>query len=198
MNRARLEAFTDGMLAIFITIMVLDLRPPHEASWQAVSVVLPTFLTYVLSFIYLAIYWNNHHHLLHMAQHIDGAIMWANINLLFWLSLVPFLTGWMGATNFDKLPTTVYGIDLLLCGLAFLLLIRTIIRSQGPNSALKASLGTDWKGKLSPVVYISGIAFSMFLPWVGEGFYLLGAVMWMVPDRRIEKRVIPPSHGASS
>jgi len=189
MTRARLEAFTDGMIAIFITIMVLDLRPPHEASWQAVSAVLPTFLTYVLSFVYLAIYWNNHHHLLHMAERVDGAILWANINLLFWLSLVPFLTGWMGSTNFDRLPTTVYGADLLFCALSYNLLVRTIIRFQGPKSPLKASLGRDWKGKLSPWLYVAGIAAGYFLPLIGGVCYLVVALIWLVPDRRIEKHV---------
>ena len=189
MTRARLEAFTDGMIAIFITIMVLDLRPPHEASWEAVSAVLPTFLMYVLSFVYLAIYWNNHHHLLHLVEKVDGAILWANMNLLFWLSLVPFVTGWMGETHFEQLPTTVYGIDLLLCALSYTLLVITIIRSQGEKSPLKASLGADWKGKFSPVLYVLGIACSWFVPWVGGAFYLTVALIWLVPDRRIEKRI---------
>jgi uncharacterized membrane protein len=190
MTRTRLEAFTDGMIAIFITIMVLDLRPPHEASWQAVSAVLPSFLTYVLSFIYLAIYWSNHHHLLHMAERVDGAILWANINLLFWLSLIPFLTGWMGETHFDRLPTVIYGIDLLICALSYTLLAATIIRSQGPQSKLKASLGTDWKGKISPMLYAAGVACAFFSPWAGGLFYLAVAVMWLVPDRRIEKKIV--------
>ena len=189
MTRNRLEAFTDGMIAIFITVMVLDLRPPHEASWSAVSAVLPTFLMYVLSFVYLAIYWNNHHHLFHLVDKVDGAILWANMNLLFWLSLVPFVTGWMGETSFERLPTVVYGVDLFLCALSYTLLQATIIRSQGRQSAMKASMGRDGKGKLSLVLYAAGVGSAFVSSWFAGAFYLAVALIWLVPDRRIERRV---------
>jgi uncharacterized membrane protein len=190
MRTGRLEAFSDGVIAIIITIMVLEMKVPHGDSRNDLLPVLPVFLSYVLSFVYVGIYWNNHHHMLHATATVTGAILWANLHLLFWLSLFPFATGWMGENHFSALPTAVYGMVLLMAALAYYLLQQTIIRSQGPDSILKKAVGRDWKGKLSPVLYIAAIAATLVSPWISEGIFVAAALIWLIPDRRIEK-VLP-------
>ena len=187
MGKSRLEAFSDGVLAIIITIMVLELRVPHDASLDALRPLWGAFLSYVLSFIYLGIYWNNHHHMLHTVNHVTGGILWANLHLLFWLSLVPFVTGWMGETHFAPLPTAVYGVVLLMAAIAYLLLQRLIIRAQGANSLLRRAIGGDWKGKLSPVLYAIAIVSALAAPYLAGAIYAMVAAIWLVPDRRIER-----------
>jgi uncharacterized membrane protein len=191
MNKTRLEAFSDGVIAILITIMVLELKIPHGASLEALRPVLPVFLTYVVSFAFLGIYWNNHHHMLHLATTITGKILWANLHLLFWLSLIPFVTGWMGENDFAPLPTALYGVVLLLSGVAYLILQNAIIASQGPQSRLAAAVGRDLKGKLSAVLYAVAIPTAFANHWVAEVIYVGVALMWLVPDPRIEARVVP-------
>ena len=189
MDKNRLEAFSDGVLAIIITIMVLELKVPHGSDLSALKPILPVFLTYVLSFIYVGIYWNNHHHLLKAARRINAAIMWANLNLLFWLSLFPFVTGWMGENHFTSVPSALYGAVLLLAAIAYYILQNCIIAEQGPGSKLARSIGKDWKGKLSPVLYGTAIVVSFFQSRVAGGIYVLVALLWLVPDRRIERIV---------
>ncbi|HKS30202.1 MAG TPA: TMEM175 family protein [Pyrinomonadaceae bacterium] len=189
MKKGRLEAFSDGVIAIIITIMVLELRIPHGADWDALRPLVPVFLTYVLSFAYLGIYWNNHHHMLYMTDRINGKILWANMHLLFWLSLIPFTTGWMGENHFATLPTVVYGIVLLAAAIAYFILERLIIAEQGPDSKLKAAMGRDIKGKISPLIYVAAIALAFVNQWISDALYVLVALMWLVPDRRIESRV---------
>jgi uncharacterized membrane protein len=189
MEKKRLEAFSDGVLAIIITIMVLELKVPHGSDLAALQPVLPVFLTYLLSFIYVGIYWNNHHHLLKAAHKVNGAMMWANLHLLFWLSLFPFVTGWMGANHFTPVPTALYGAVMLLAAIAYYILQSVIVAQQGPGSRLAASIGRDIKGKLSPALYAVAIAASFFRPWVAGGIYVFVALMWLVPDRRIERVV---------
>ncbi len=186
MTKDRLTAFSDGVIAIIITIMVLELRVPHGDDLAALMGVAPSFLTYVMSFVYLAIYWNNHHHLLHTVGRVDGLILWANSHLLFWLSIVPAATAWIGQNLAAPLPTAVYGGALLMPAIAYYILQRAIIRRQGPHSVLAQALGTDIKGKISPILYIAGIALAFVVPWLSVGLYALVAVMWLVPDRRIE------------
>jgi uncharacterized membrane protein len=185
----RLEAFSDGVIAILITIMVLELHIPQGTDFDAVRPLLPIFLSYVLSFVYLGIYWNNHHHMLQLTHHVDGAILWANLHLLFWLSLVPFTTGWMGENHFATLPTAVYGGVLLAAGMAYWLLQTAIIADQRPNSVLADAVGRDLKGKLSPCLYASGIALTAVSRWIGLGLYVAVALMWLVPDRRLASRI---------
>jgi uncharacterized membrane protein len=188
MGKSRLEAFSDGVLAIIITIMVLELQAPHEASLDALRPLWGAFLSYVLSFIYLGIYWNNHHHMLHTVNQVTGGILWANLHLLFWLSLVPFVTGWMGETHFAPLPTAVYGIVLLMAAIAYWFLQRLIIRAQGVNSLLRRAIGGDWKGKLSPVLYAIAIVSALAAaPYLAGAIYAMVAAIWLVPDRRIER-----------
>ncbi len=187
MGKDRLTAFSDGVIAIIITIMVLELRIPHGADWAALKGVAPSFLTYVMSFVYLAIYWNNHHHLLHTVARVDGLILWANSHLLFWLSLIPAATAWMGQNLSAPLPAAVYGAALLMPAIAYYLPQKAIIHRQGAHSVLARALGGDIKGKISPVLYIVGIALAFVLPWISIAIYALVAVMWLVPDRRIEK-----------
>ena len=197
MEKNRLEAFSDGVLAIIITVMVLELRVPHSSDLAALKPVLPVFLTYVLSFIYLGIYWNNHHHLLKAAHKVTGGIMWANLHLLFWLSLFPFVTGWMGANHFTTAPTAIYGAVMLLAAIAYYILQSLIIADQGRDSKLAASIGRDFKGKLSPVLYAVAIAAAFFQPWVSACLYIIVALLWLVPDRRIARVVDearPPGH----
>ena len=189
MEKNRLEAFSDGVLAIIITIMVLELKVPEGSDISVLTPRLPVFLTYVLSFIYLGIYWNNHHHLIKAVRRVNGAIMWANLHLLFWLSLFPFATGWMGENHFAKAPTALYGAILLLAAVAYYLLQTTIIASQGCDSKLAKSIGRDYKGKLSPVLYAAAIALSFFRPWIAGSIYILVALMWLIPDRRIARIV---------
>ena len=189
MERERLSAFSDGVIAIVITIMVLELKVPHKADWQALLGLWPVFLSYVLSFVYVAIYWHNHHHVLHLAPRVDGRLLWANTHLLFWLSLIPFATGWMGENHFAPLPTAVYGVALLMPALAYYVLQLEIMRVEGPGSSLAEALGRDLKGKLSPLLYVAGIALSFAAPWIAIALYVAVALVWLVPDRRIEKVV---------
>jgi uncharacterized membrane protein len=186
MGKDRLAAFSDGVIAIIITIMVLELRVPHGDDLTALAGVAPSFLTYVMSFVYLAIYWNNHHHLLHTVGRVDGLILWANSHLLFWLSIIPAATAWMGQNLSAPLPTAVYGVVLLMPAIAYYILQKTIIRQQGSHSVLAKALGGDIKGKLSPILYIAGIALAFVSPWSSIALYALVAIMWLVPDRRIE------------
>jgi uncharacterized membrane protein len=187
MEKNRLEAFSDGVLAIIITIMVLELKVPHEASLDALKPLLPIFLSYVLSFIYLGIYWNNHHHMFHTAKHVTGGILWANLHLLFWLSLFPFTTGWMGENHLAPTPTAVYGFVLLMAAIAYYVLQRRIIASQGRDSLLASAIGNDWKGKLSPMLYLAAIPLAFASVWVSNALFIFVAVLWLVPDRRIER-----------
>jgi len=189
MGKDRLAAFSDGVIAILITIMVLELRIPHGADWSALATVAPSFLSYVMSFIYLAIYWNNHHHLLHTVTRVDGLILWANSNLLFWLSLVPAATAWMGENLAAPLPTAFYGAVLLMPAIAYYLLQMAIVHRQGTDSVLAQALGSDIKGKLSLVFYVAGTVLAFAYPWASIAIYVLVALMWLVPDRRIEKTV---------
>ncbi|WP_306589729.1 TMEM175 family protein [Geothrix sp. 21YS21S-4] len=187
MGKQRLEAFSDGVLAIILTIMVLELKVPHGASFQALASLLPTFVSYVLSFIYVAIYWNNHHHMLHAAGKVNGPILWANTHLLFWLSLIPFATAWMGDNHFAARPVALYGLVLLMAALAYYLLSRCLIHHHGAGSLLEAAVGADAKGKFSIAVYAAAILLSFANRWVGFGLYWLVALVWLVPDRRIER-----------
>jgi uncharacterized membrane protein len=194
MEKNRLEAFSDGVLAIIITIMVLELKVPHHPELEALKPLLPSFLTYVLSFIYVGIYWNNHHHLLKAAHRVTGGIMWANLHLLFWLSLFPFVTGWMGENHFTATPTALYGVVMLFAAIAYFILQNLIISSHGCDSKLAAALGRDLKGKLSPVFYAAAIAAAFFRPWISGAIYVLVALMWLVPDRRIARVVDELEH----
>ena len=189
MGRNRLEAFSDGVIAIIITIMVLELKVPQGAGLDALRPVLPVLSSYVLSFIYLGIYWNNHHHMLHTVTRVTGPILWGNLHLLFWLSLIPVATAWLGTTHFAPVPTAVYGGAMLMASLAYWILQQAIIASQGPNSLLKQAIGSDWKGKLSPVLYAAGILAAPRLRWLAVGIYILVALVWLVPDPRVEKMV---------
>ena len=187
MGKNRLEAFSDGVLAIIITIMVLEMKVPHRATLDSLEPVIPVFMSYVLSFLYLGIYWNNHHHMLHTCNHVTGSMLWANLNLLFWLSLFPFATGWMGENHFAPMPTLLYGAVLLMAAIAYFILQFVIIRVQGPDSLLRKAVGSDWKGKLSPFLYVLGIVATSWSPAVSQAIYVLVALLWLVPDRRIER-----------
>ena len=187
MGKNRLEAFSDGVLAIIITIMVLELKVPHGETPDALLPLLPTFLSYVLSFVYIGIYWNNHHHMLHTATRVTGPMLWANLHLLFWLSLFPFATGWMGENHFAPMPAALYGLVLLMAAIAYWLLEQAIIASEGAASMLKRAVGRDWKGKLSPVLYAIAIAATFRAPWVAQAIYVFVAILWLVPDPRIER-----------
>jgi len=187
MGKDRLAAFSDGVIAIIITIMVLELKVPHGADWATLRGVAPNFVSYVLSFVYLAIYWNNHHHLLHTVTRVDGLILWANSHLLFWLSLVPAATGWMGENFLAPLPTAVYGVSLLMPAIAYYLLQKAIVHQQGKHSVLASALGSDVKGKISPLLYAAAVALAFVDAWLSIALYALVAVMWLIPDRRIEK-----------
>jgi uncharacterized membrane protein len=189
MEKNRLEAFSDGVLAVIITVMVLELRVPHSSDLAALRPLLPVLLTYLLSFIYLGIYWNNHHHLLKAAHKVTAGIMWANLHLLFWLSLFPFVTGWMGENHFTPAPTALYGTVMLLAAIAYYILQSVIVAADGPGSKLAASIGRDLKGKLSPVLYGIAIAASFFRPWIAGCIYVGVAFLWLVPDRRIARVV---------
>ena len=187
MGKDRLAAFSDGVIAIIITIMVLDLKVPHGADWTALRALAPNLLGYVLSFVYLAIYWNNHHHLLHTVTRVDGLILWANSHLLFWLSLIPAATSWMGANFLSPLPTAIYGAILLMPAIAYYLLQRAIVHQQGRHSVLASALGSDFKGKISVLLYAAAVALAFVDAWLSIAIYALVAVMWLIPDRRIEK-----------
>jgi uncharacterized membrane protein len=190
MSPSRLEAFSDGVIAILITILVLELKIPHGADLASLKPLLPVFFAYVLSFIYLGIYWNNHHHMLHMTTKITGGILWANLHLLFWLSLVPFVTGWLGENHFEAVPTALYGVVLSAAAIAYTILQKTIIASQGKNSKLAAALGKDWKGKISPLLYVSAIGLAFVQHWISLTLYMVVALIWLVPDKRIESKLI--------
>jgi uncharacterized membrane protein len=192
-GKGRLEAFSDGVIAIIITIMVLEIKVPHGDSWLVLVPVAPVFFSYVLSFVYLGIYWNNHHHMLHACKQVTGGILWANLHLLFWLSLVPVATGWMGENHFGSAPAALYGVVLLMAAYAYWLLQQTIIRSQGKDSLLRRAVGSDIKGRLSPLFYIVAIATSYFAAWVSEALYVAVALWWLVPDRRIERVLVRDS-----
>ncbi len=187
MDKRRLEAFSDGVIAIIITIMVLELRPPHTADVAALRPLVPTLLSYALSFVFLGIYWNNHHHLLQAIEHVDGRVLWANLHLLFWLSLFPFGTGWMGAANFAPVPVALYGGVLLLAAVAYFILTRALIALHGLDSVIATALGRDFKGKISVVIYVAAIPLAFLGAWLACALYVLVAVIWLVPDRRIEK-----------
>lgn len=188
MTNERINAFSDGVIAILITIMVLELKVPHGIDFAVLSPLLPVFLTYLLSFIIISIYWNNHHHMFYLTERITGAILWANLHLLFWLSLMPFVTGWMGENHFAPLPTAFYGVVLMMAGVAYYILEQTIIRSQGPQSKLKAAVGNDAKGKISVLLYLIAIPLAFVHQLLSDAIYVFVALMWLVPDRRIEKR----------
>ena len=186
MNSNRLEAFSDGVLAIIITIMVLELKVPHGTDLKELEPVLPVFLSYILSFIYVGIYWNNHHHMMHAVQKVNGGILWANLHLLFWLSLIPFVTGWLGENHFAELPMALYGVVLLMAAIAYFILQNRILAVQGKDSLLAKALGKDLKGKASPIIYIVAIIASFYSPWIAGALYILVALMWLIPDKRIE------------
>jgi uncharacterized membrane protein len=187
MSKGRLEAFSDAVLAIIMTIMVLELRVPHGAELTALRPLVPALLSYILSFIFLGIYWNNHHHMLHVTGRVTGAILWANLHLLFWLSLVPFVTAWMGENHFAAVPTALYGTVLLMAAIAYRILQRQILRAEGPHSVLAAAVGRDTKGKVSALLYLLAIGAAFVHPQIAGGMYVLGALMWLIPDRRIER-----------
>lgn len=189
MTKNRMEAFSDGVLAIIITIMVLELKAPESVELSALKPLLPVALGYVLSFVYLGIYWNNHHHMLHAAGHVSASILWANLHLLFWLSLFPFATAWVSHNHVAPVPTAAYGAVLLMAAIAYYILQSAIIASQGADSMLRSAVGRDWKGKLSPVIYLSAIPLAFVNEWISHGLYVFVALMWIVPDRRIEQRL---------
>jgi uncharacterized membrane protein len=186
MGTNRLEAFSDGVIAVIITIMVLEMKVPH-GGMEALVPVIPIFLSYILSFVYLGIYWNNHHHMLHACQKVTGSMLWANLHLLFWLSLIPFATGWMGENHFAAGPSALYGVVLLMAAVAYWILQQLIICSQGPDSFLKKAVGCDWKGKLSPILYAVAIPVAFWWQWISLSLYVFVALLWLIPDRRIEK-----------
>jgi len=186
MGKGRLEAFSDGVIAIIITIMVLEMKVPHGENVAALAALLPVFLSYVLSFLYVGIYWNNHHHMLHATTRISGPVLWANLHLLFWLSLFPFATGWMGQNHFATAPSALYGVVLFMAAIAYWVLQQVIIASEGPGSVLKRAIGRDWKGKISPLFYIAGIIASVWSSWAAQAMYVVVALIWLIPDRRIE------------
>src|SRR5207249_1765052 len=198
MKTTRLEAFSDGVLAIIITIMVLELKVPHATELTALKPMLPVLLSYVLSFIYLGIYWNNHHHLFQAAKEVSGGILWANLHLLFWLSLFPFTTGWMGENHLAPTPTAVYGFVLLMAAIAYYILQRTIIAKEGRDSLIRAAVGRDWKGKLSPVLYLIAIPLAFVNSWIAGGLYVFVALLWLIPDPRIERELEKREESASA
>jgi len=189
MGKGRLEAFSDGVIAVIITIMVLEMRVPHGGDLAALQTALPAFLSYVFSFVYIGIYWNNHHHMLHATRHVNGAVLWANLHLLFWLSLVPFATAWMGENHFAPTPVAVYGFALLMPGFAYTILQRKIVALEGPESLLAKAVGQDFKGKLSMCLYVAAIPLAFVNRWIADAIYIAVALTWLVPDRRIESRI---------
>ncbi|MEO8512865.1 MAG: TMEM175 family protein [Ignavibacteria bacterium] len=189
MTKNRLEAFSDGVIAIIITIMVLELKVPHGTDLASLQPVLPFFVAYILSFIYLGIYWNNHHHMLHTVKFVSGGILWANLHLLFWLSLIPFTTGWMAENHFATMPIALYGVNLLMAAISYFILQTMILKIHGPASLLKKAIGIDTKGKVSPILYIAAIVLAFVNPWISAGIYIFVALMWLVPDKRIERTI---------
>jgi uncharacterized membrane protein len=196
MKKGRLEAFSDGVIAIIITIMVLELRVPVGDNIRDLAPVVPVLFSYILSFVYIGIYWNNHHHMLYAVDKINGAVLWANLNLLFWLSLIPFVTAWMGENHFTKWPVVLYGVVLIMNAIAYTILCWLLVREAGPASPLAIALGKDWKGKLSLFIYLVAIALAFLNSWLGFGLYVVVAIIWFIPDRRIEKTVSTGSTGA--
>jgi uncharacterized membrane protein len=196
MSKGRLEAFSDGVLAVIITIMVLEMKPPHGTGLAVLRPVIPVFFSYVLSFVYVGIYWNNHHHLLHAAQHVTGGVLWANLHLLFWLSLSPFATAWMGENDFAPWPVALYGVVFLFAAIAYFLLTKTLVAHHGPESVLAASIGSDRKGRASLVIYIAAIPLSFVQPWIACACYVMVAIMWLLPDPRIERKLGKESLGS--
>lgn len=190
MTKSRLEAFSDGVIAIVITIMVLELKIPHEASWRALVPLAPVFLSYLLSFVFLGIYWSNHHHLLQAVKHVDGRVLWANLHLLFWLSLIPFVTGWMGENRFAAWPVAAYGGVLLFAAIAYFILAHALVSLHGSGSVIAVALGRDFKGKISMVIYLVAIPLAFVRSWLACTLYVLVAIMWLVPDRRIERTIV--------
>jgi uncharacterized membrane protein len=189
MTKTRLEAFSDGFFAIIITVMVLELKVPHGASFAALVPVAPVLVSYVISFIYVGIYWNNHHHMLHASRHVDGRVLWANLHLLFWLSLVPFATGWIGENPTESVPTALYGVVLLFSGVAWLFVQEALLKVNGRDSPLGLAIGRDLKGKASAVIYTAAVALAFVRPWIADALYVGVAMIWLVPDRRIERRL---------
>jgi uncharacterized membrane protein len=189
-GKGRIEAFSDGVIAIIITIMVLELKVPHGSTLDALLPLVPVFISYVLSFIYVGIYWNNHHHLFHAAREVSGGVLWANLHLLFWLSLIPFVTGWMGENHFATLPVCAYGVNLFMCAVAFHLLVRSLVRHRHGNEALAEAVGRDRKGWMSLGLYAAGVALSIVHPWAGFTMYVIVALVWLIPDRRIERKTM--------
>ncbi len=189
MNKSRMEAFSDGVLAVIITVMVLEMKSPRGATLTALRPVIPVFLTYILSFVYLGIYWNNHHHLLHATQRVNGTTLWANLHLLFWLSLIPFTTAWMGENHFESLPVAVYGVVLLLAGVAYFILTNALINLHGQGSTLATSIGRDRKGRISIAIYALAIPLAFAEPWIAGACYVVVAITWLIPDRRIERKL---------
>ena len=189
MTKSRMEAFSDGVIAVIITVLVLELKVPHDESLEALTPLIPVFLSYVLSFIYVGIYWNNHHHMLHATRRVSGPVLWANLHLLFWLSLIPFTTAWMGENHFAAAPSALYGAVLLMAAIAYWVLQQRIIAAEGDDSFLRKAIGSDWKGKVSPVLYAVAIPLSFWSHWIAQSIYVLVALMWLVPDRRIENAV---------
>jgi uncharacterized membrane protein len=187
MNKNRLETFSDGVLAIIITIMVLEMKAPHGADFASLQPLLPVFMSYLLSFIYLGIYWNNHHHMMYTVKEVSGRILWANLHLLFWLSLIPFVTAWMGENNFARVPVALYGVVLLMAAIAYYILQGQIVQKHGKDSKLARAIGKDLKGKISPVLYLLGIGSTYFSGWIAGAIYVFLALMWLIPDKRIEK-----------
>jgi uncharacterized membrane protein len=187
MGKGRLEAFSDGVIAIIITIMVLEMKVPHGDRFDSLLPLIPVFLSYVLSFLYVGIYWNNHHHMMHASIKVSGPMLWANLNLLFWLSLFPFSTGWMGENHFAPAPTALYGVVLFMAAISYKMLQQTVIASEGPSSLLKNAVGNDWKGNISPVLYLTAVAIAFLWQWVAQAIYLAVALLWLMPDRRIER-----------
>jgi uncharacterized membrane protein len=190
MHKSRLEAFSDGVIAIIITIMVLELKVPHDTTFEGLRPLLPVFLSYVLSFVFIGIYWNNHHHMLQAAQHVTGGILWANLHLLFWLSLIPFGTAWMGENHFEAVPVALYGFLLLMCGVAYTILSRMLIKMHGPESPLAKAVGKDRKGLASLAIYACAVPLAFFSPPLACALYVVVAVMWLIPDRRIERNLV--------
>jgi uncharacterized membrane protein len=189
-TKGRLEAFSDAVIAIIITIMVLELKVPHDASVEALTPLIPIFISYVLSFIYIGIYWNNHHHMLHAAKSVNGKILWANMHLLFWLSMIPFVTGWMGENHFEMWPVVFYGIVLIMNSIAYFILALTLVKHHGKDSLIATAMGHDWKGKVSTGLYAAGIGLSFVDAWIGIAVYTVVAIIWLIPDTRIEKVLV--------
>jgi len=194
MTKTRLEAFSDGVIAIIITIMVLEFKAPHSAEWESLLPLIPKFMSYVLSFVFVGVYWSNHHHMLQATRKVSGGILWANLHLLFWLSLVPFVTDWMGENNFAEMPVAAYGVVMLFAGIAYFILARTLVNHHGENSILAKALGADIKGKISILAYLIAIPLAFVHPWVACSIYVVVAIMWLIPDRRIESVMVDPAN----